>query len=368
MIVATTAYYGYRRWSASRPLEWTGTIEARTIEVGSRTGGRVKSVLVREGDHVDAGQPILVLESGDLDAQHTIAEAQLDQAKATLAKLRAGPRSEEIAQARARADAANAALLELQHGARYEQIRAAQGRVAAAQSAVDKAKLDFERATKLHDSGAISKAELDGADSALKGTTAQLDVAQQSLQELQSGSRKETLDQASSRAKEAEANAKLVEAGARSEDILAAEAQVKGAEGRLAQLDVVVSELTIRAPVAARVETLDFRPGDLLGPNATAATLLEDTELFARIYVPETQLGFIHPGDEVPVYVDSFPDKAFSGVVDHIDMRGQYSPRNLQTADERANQVFAARVSLKGDASDLRAGMAAVIRVRRGSR
>jgi len=115
--------------------------------------------------------------------------------------------------------------------------------------------------------------------------------------------------------------------------------------------------------VAGRIESLDLRPGTILGPSATAATILEDNQLYVRIYVPETQIGRIHPGDEVPISVDSFPKRTFKGVVDHINAVGEYTPRNLQTADERADQVFATRISLREGADDLRAGMAAFITV-----
>ena len=82
-----------------------------------------------------------------------------------------------------------------------------------------------------------------------------------------------------------------------------------------------------------------------------------------RIYVPETQIGHIKVGEEVPITVDSFPIAAFKGKVEHINERGEYSPRNLQTADERADQVFAARIGLVEGKDELRAGMAASIQV-----
>jgi len=126
----------------------------------------------------------------------------------------------------------------------------------------------------------------------------------------------------------------------------------------------MLDELVVKAPRPARVEALDLRPGDILAPNAPAATLLEEGELYVRIYVPETELGRIAVGQGVPVHVDTFPDQTFAGTVEHINMVGEYSPRNLQTADERADQVFAARVDVP-NASKLRAGMAAFIQVPR---
>jgi HlyD family secretion protein len=81
------------------------------------------------------------------------------------------------------------------------------------------------------------------------------------------------------------------------------------------------------------------------------------------VYVPETQIGRIKVGQDVPISVDSFADRSFKGKVEHINERGEYSPRNLQTADERADQVFAVRIGLVKGKEELRAGMAATIRV-----
>jgi HlyD family secretion protein len=363
--VALAAYLGYRAYQSTRPYEWSGTVEARTISIGSRTGGRVKEVLVREGDRVKAGQVLVTLEVGDLEAQRLQAQGQLDQAQANLDKLEKGSRPEEIEQAKARATTAVAAFEEAKHGARSEQISATKARLVAAQVGVDKAQLDAGRAHKLIASGAISQAEVDNADSALHGAIAQRDAAKEALDELENGERKEDIAQAAAKALEAQANAKLVVAGTRVEDIRAAHAMVEAAQGRFDQVKVEIDELSITASRAARVEALDLRPGDILAPNATAATLLEDDELYVRIYVPETLIGRIRVSQEVPVTVDSFAHRAFKGVVEHINSVGEYSPRNLQTADERADQVFATRIGLREGKDDLRAGMAAFITVPR---
>jgi multidrug resistance efflux pump len=155
----------------------------------------------------------------------------------------------------------------------------------------------------------------------------------------------------------------LVVAGSRVEDLKAAQAQVAGAQGRVDEINVMMGELTITSPLPARVEALDLRPGDIIAPNATAAVLLEEKQLYVRIYVPETLLGHLKIGQAVQVSVDSFSNQFFQGVVEHINQVGEYSPRNLQTADERADQVFATRVGLRTGFDQLRAGMAAFIQV-----
>src|SRR5881398_497856 len=97
--VLALGYGGYRLYQAHQPYEWSGTVEARTITVGSRAGGRVKAVLVREGDRVKGGQSLLELEPGDLFAQKLQAQGALDQMQATLEKLEKGARPEEIEEA-----------------------------------------------------------------------------------------------------------------------------------------------------------------------------------------------------------------------------------------------------------------------------
>ena len=362
-LIAALAYGGYRLHLARQPYEWSGTVEARTIAIGSRAGGRVKEVLVREGDRVTAGQVLVRLEAGDWLAQLLQAEGQLTQVQAMLEKVKRGARPEEIEQARARVATAKAALDEAVAGPRPEQVAAAQSRLEAQAIAVEKAELDARRIHKLAESGAAARVDVDNADIGLKSALAQRDALAHQYDEMKNGSRREQLAQAKAREVEQYASERLVSAGARVEDIKAAQGSVDAARGRVDQIKSMVDELAIRASVAARVEALELRPGDILAANATAVTLLEDEQLYVRIYVPETQLGHIQVGQRVPVTVDSFPGQSFEGTVEHINNRGEYSPRNLQTADERADQVFATRIGIISGRDQLRAGMAAFIRV-----
>lgn len=366
LVIAVLAWYGWHRWRLARaPYEWSGTVEAHMISLGSRAGGRVQKVLVKEGDRVKPGDAIVVLEPGDWPAQLQQAQAQLAMMEAALDKLQAGARPEEIAAAKARAQAAQATLQETTAGTRSEEIAAAEARLAAQQAAVARAQKDAERQHKLAAAGAAVPADVDNADLAVQAAIAQRDAAAAQLDELRHGARREQVAQATARAAEQRASEQLLTAGNRVEDIRAAAAQVQGAQGKVDQIQAMIDELMIRAPVAARVEALDLRPGDIIAPNQTAATLVEDDQLYVRIYVPETELGHVAVGRRVAIHVDSFPGEAFGGVVQHINSVGEYSPRNLQTADERADQVFATRVGITGGGDRLRAGMAATITVPR---
>jgi multidrug resistance efflux pump len=314
--LALVAYGVYRVRQAGKPFEWSGTVEARTIEVGSRVGGRVEQVHVREGDSLKAGQTLITLEKGDLPAQRLIAQGQLTQAEGALEKV------------------ASRTL----PTARRAEIAEAQARVQAQAATAEKAKMDQARFRKLFEGGAGTRADADNATLAARNADAQSSALRAQLDVLLHGT---------------------------PQDVKSAEGLVEAARGRLQQIDVALDELAIRAPRAVRVEALDLRPGDILAPNAPAARLLEPAELYVRIYVPETQIGHVHPGQQVPITVDSFPGRSFAGRVESIASEGEFTPRNLQTADERADQVFATRVRIEDGADVLRAGMAAMVRVPR---
>jgi multidrug resistance efflux pump len=357
------SYGGYRIYLQRKPYEWSGTVEARTISVGSRTGGRVKEVKAREGDTVGAGQALVTLEPGDLPAQLVQAGAQLALYQANLEKLQKGARPEELAEARARSLTAQAALEQAVAGTRPEEVGAAEARLAVQEVAVEKAQLDAKRMNALASSQSAAQIDVDNANTELKGAIALRDALKHQLDELKNGSRRTEVAQAQAREMEQSASERLVAAGSRVEDLKAAQAQVDGAQGKVDQIQTQIDELTVIAPLPSRVESLDLRPGDIISPNATAAVLLEEKQLYVRIYVPETLLGHLKLGQTVQVSVDSFANQTFQGVVEHINQVGEYSPRNLQTADERADQVFATRVGLRTGFEQLRAGMAAFIQV-----
>lgn len=315
VLLAVAATY---RFFGGRPpvVVWTGTVEARTALVGSRTGGRVDEIFVREADHVEAGQPLLRLEEGDLPAQREAALAAREEARAQLARL--------VSRARPGATA------------RAAEIATARARLSEATAVLEKARIDAARARRLAAGGAVPLVDVEDAETVVRTSEARRDQQAEALRQLETGT-------------------------ASDRDV--ATAAVRAAEARLAAVDVAIRELVITASRSARVETLDLRPGDILAPNAAAATLLEDDQLFVRIYIPETQLGFARTGQEVLLRVDSFPDRRFRGFIAHIAGVGEYTPRNLQTADERAAQVFAARVEIVEGRHVLRAGMAAFVDV-----
>src|SRR5262249_52906041 len=139
----------------------------------------------------------------------------------------------------------------------------------------------------------------------------------------------------------------------------AAQMKVIQARAQLADIEAQLKEMQVVAPADCILEVLRVKVGDVLPPNGEVATVLLPQHLWVRVYVPEPWLGHIKIGDRVRVQVDSFPGKDFPGVVEQVNRQAEFTPRNVQTVEDRIRQVFGVKIRLPNDDDRLRAGMAA---------
>jgi HlyD family secretion protein len=157
--------------------------------------------------------------------------------------------------------------------------------------------------------------------------------------------------------------AQQADSAARAQDknVEAARMQVAQMRAQLADIDAQLAEMQVTAPTDCVLEVLNVKVGDILVPpfNQEAATLLLTNHLWVRVYVPETWLGRIKLGEQVRVRVDSFPGKDFPGEVEQINRQAEFTPRNVQTVEDRIKQVFGVKIRLPSNDDRLRAGMAA---------
>lgn len=347
VLIVTAVYASWFREDDS--LSGSGTVEARNIRVGSKVGGRVSEVFVREGDEVEAGQILVAFEDEEL-------KAVLEGSKANLEKMERGFRPEEIAEARAAAMQAKAELDQRRNGYRREEIAAAEAELERAKADEIRAQLDFQRYDKLMQDDAVTRQEHDTAEANWKMAAARRKSAQHRLEELKRGYRPEEIAAAESRYLQAQATLEKMLNGNRPEDIALARAQYAVDQSRL-------RETRIESPAAATVEVLDLRPGDLVAPNTPFATLLERDQIYVRIYVPETKIGHVKLGQKGDVRVDSFPSQTFEGVVEQINQQAEFLPRNVQTREERVHQVFGVKLRIHDPSRRIRPGMAADVRL-----
>lgn len=158
--------------------------------------------------------------------------------------------------------------------------------------------------------------------------------------------KRETLDQA--------------ERGSRKEDIAAARAALAQAQARQRYLERQRQETIVAAPADGVVQSFDLRPGDLVGPNQPMLTLLETDQIWVRVFVPETRLATVHIGQKASIRVDGVRDRRFPGTVVEVRSRGEYTPRNVQTIEQRSDLVFGVKVAIT-PTPELKPGMAALV-------
>ncbi len=351
VVVIGLAYLVHQKGRAPELLI-SGILEGDQIKVGSRVGGRVAEIFVDEGQALKTGDVIFRLEPFDLLERLATAEAQEREAAAEVEHLTKGYRVEEIAEAEARRSQLAAKLALMRAGSRQQDIDAAAARLSIAEAKLTLSKLQFSRLTDLERKHVTSTSDADQARCDLSVAEGERESAAQSLNLLKEGFRKEDILAGEASLAEAEARLAMLKAGFREEDIRKAEAALAGAKGNQQAAKRAVDELLVRSPADCRVEAIDLRPGDLVPANSPCVSLLDLTRLRVRAFVPESRLALAKLNDKLRLRFDSFPGKLFHGTVTFVSTEGEFTPRNVQTPEERSKQVFRIMVSIDKDSRE----------------
>ncbi|MCX7683317.1 MAG: efflux RND transporter periplasmic adaptor subunit [Anaerolineae bacterium] len=376
---------------ANGPITASGFIEGEEVSVAPEVSGRIVEITVDRGDRVEAGQVLVRLDDAVLQSQRRQAEAGLAAARANLARVRAGARPQELAAARAalaQAEAArdgafkavldarsvisnplelnaqidaartqvrlaeqnvemaraNLAEVELKRGVYGGkggdtermwnlQVQAAQAALAQAQAELDGARAYLNVLLRIRANPLTLRAQLHAAEAQYRQAEAQVDIAQAALEEL--------------------------EAGPTPEEVALAEAQVRQAEVAVRLVDAQIAQLTLTAPMDGIVTTRSAQVGETAQAGLPLLTIANLDEVTLVIYIPANRIGHVQPGQEVEVRVDSFPGQVFLGQVASIAGEAEFTPRNVQTQEERVHLVFAVRVRIPNPDHLLKAGMPA---------
>ena len=228
----------------------------------------------------------------------------------------------QMSQQKARIAQAQANLTKALRGPRTEEI-------ASARALAENAERDRLRQKQLLEQGVVPQQSYDSA-------ATQARTSREALLELQRGNRREDID--------------------------SAKATLEAEQRQLGYLERQRAESVVTAPAAGVIESMELRPGDLVGPNQPVARILEPGQIWVRVYVPEPQLGRVRVGQRAAIKVDTWPDREFSGKVVEIRTQSEYTPRNVQTLDQRMDQVFGVKVAID-PAPELKPGMAATVRL-----
>ncbi|PKO24014.1 MAG: hypothetical protein CVU38_00955 [Chloroflexi bacterium HGW-Chloroflexi-1] len=435
--VSLSACQGVSLNGNGNELKASGTISATEVKVVAEGSGRVVAVNAAEGDPVQAGQALVVLDAALLQAQRKQADAALAAAKgnqaaaeanataaqANLDQLKAGARPQEIvaeqqavvaaqgrvssaqgqmAQTRgalqaaeAQRDQAVARFAQLKQGARSEQIKAAAVALEQAEAAVRVAQANYDQIASRGDAGRLPQSL------ALQQATLQMEAAKSNYEGLLKGATTPELDQARAGINQAvagivqasatisqteaalvtaqagltaeQARLDLLQAGARPEQIKAAEAQVAAAQAQaeaargqvaaaqaaLNVIDEQLARMTIRAPIDGIVLSRAIEPGEVALPGGALLVLGDLQHPTVTVYLAEDRYGTIRVGQAAQVTVDSFPGRVFSGTVQRIADKAEFTPRNVQTVEGRRATVFAVKLLVLNSDLKLKPGMPA---------
>ena len=349
-------------YSQYRPTSNTvsGFLEANEIRLGSRVGGRVSVVHVQEGQRVAKGQVLIELEPYDLRELQSQARATLAARQADVDRLQSGFRAEEVAQAKSHYEQLVAEHKKLTEGPRQQEIEVARAQLRVAKAQLTLARQSHDRVRSLAEKRAASAEELDQAGERLEAANATVALREQELDLLLVGTRQEDLERSQAQMEEAIHAWELKRNGYRKEDIAAAQASRDAAQFALAAIEKQLEELKIRSPLDGVVEAFDLEPGDLVPPSSPVLSMLDDSHVWVRAYIPQNRLS-VDVGQKLPVSIDSFPHDDFVGTVTFVSRQAEFTPSNVQTPEERAKLVFRTKVALKNPTHRLRPGMSADI-------
>jgi HlyD family secretion protein len=363
----------------TNPNKYSGIMEGNEVSVLSEVGGSITDLKADNGQEVKKGQVLAVVDQRTLKAQVAEAKAALDMAMSKLAEAKAGTRDQEIiksiaaveqSQAQSEqimtqlAKAGDSILLKENQLAQIEK----QWQTSQATLAYQKKKLsELETLAK---QGATPQDQVDAqqeivnqAQSATDNLAQQVQANQTQLAMAQKDkvSLQEQLSEANAGEKAAGAQADLLKEGATSYTIAQLFAQERQAEAKLTEAEIQLSKSIIQSPLDGEVVEKDVSAGEVLKPSAQLFALMEDKYLEVKVYVPEAMIGQITPGQSTQIFVDSFPGKAFRGKVKEIAEKAEFTPKNVETADERTKMVFAVTVEALEGWDQLKAGMPADI-------
>ncbi len=289
-----------------------GTVEARESDLGFRTAGRIELISVDEGDRISEAQLLAVLDQRELAAALAAARARAEAAAATLDELTEGFRSEEIEQARAALRAAERRRLD--------------------------ATRDLERARNLYEDGAISEQALDDRETVATVAESEMQGASERL--------------------------RLLESGTRSERISAQRAALEAAEAEAERVEALLEYARITAPNAGLITIRHREPGEIVSAGAPVLTLMNPDDRWVRIYVRADRVGQLSIGQTATITADAYPERTYTGRVVFIASEAEFTPRDVQTTEERVKLVYRIKVQIVGDPSfDLKPGLAADVRL-----
>lgn len=299
---AFTLWFFFREGEVKGILEASGQVRGTEVTVSSKLPGRVESLKVKEGQAINAGDLIVRISSEEIEAR--------------------------IEQARAQVDASSHRI----HQAR-ESLKRGEADVKEAKSQRDLAGSDYDRYSDLIKKGLVSRSEFDVAEARLKSSGARLEAAKKGREEARAAyeTTKNQVDEAAARVKEVEA---------------------------------ILKDTEIYAPSNGTVINKLVEEGEMVAVGAPVATLIDLSDIYVKVYIPEKDIGKIRLGNPARMYADAFPGRSFEGDVTEISQKAEFTPKEVHMKEERTKLVFGVKVRIKNPEGYLKPGMPVDVKIK----
>jgi HlyD family secretion protein len=321
-------YFLLRPNDRAGTLTLSGNIEVTESRLGFKIAGKLTERLVDEGASIKAGDVLARLDPIDQDQALARARAQEAQSKAYLDQLQNGTRPQEIEAARA-------------------DLQRAQANLAVTVTQLIKAKDDSHRYTDLFERKVVSAQEFETYQTSFKTALGNMDAARE-------------------QAKAAQEQLSLKVEGPRIEEIAQARAKYEADKQARIQAEQQLSYTALLAPYSGVIQSKSAEPGDYLNPGSPVVSLAAIDAVWLRAYLSETDLGKVKIGQDAGVTADSLPGKTFPGKVSFIASQAEFTPKSVQTFEERVKLVYRIKIDLQNPDRQLKPGMPADARLKIG--
>lgn len=358
----------WRKGADPNRIQLHGNIELTETDLSFKVPGRLVELLVDEGAAVKKGDLLARLDKTELERTREREEAGKQMASSALVQLRTGIdyQSETIAGdielKRADLRQAEARLAELVNGSRPEEVQQAWAAEQEAKTQHDVAQRDWERAQRLYKNEDISTAQYDQYRTKAEATSMSLKRAQETLALVKAGPRKEQIDGARAQVDRAKASLRLAEANKldlrrRREEVPARQADIARSDAQLAVYDTQLRDRTLLSPTDGVILTKSAELGEVLAAGAAVITLGDIDKPWVRAYINETDLGRVKLGMPVDVRTDSFKDKIYKGKITFIASQAEFTPKTIQTQEERVKLVYRVKIEVENPQRELKLNM-----------
>jgi HlyD family secretion protein len=365
--------YAYRSGIGRTPdnrIMVSGNIELTEVNIAFKTAGRLIERTVDEGDSVKKGQVVARLDRDQLVAQRDHQAAELASAQAQLAQAQTSLEWEranlagDLEQRKADLDSNESRLQELKNGSRPQEIQESRAAVEAAQSELDRAKRDWDRAQTLYKNDDISTEQYDQYRNRWQSADAAIKQAQQRDALVQAGPRVEVVQAAEGQVQKARGALKMAEANTleikrREQELVTRRDAIESAKATLAQIDAQLADTIAYSPVDGVVLVKSADVGEVLNVGTTVVTIGDIDHPWLRGYVNETALGKVKIGSKARVTTDSYPGKVYDGRVSFISSEAEFTPKQIQTQEERVKLVYRIKIDLDNSRRELKSNMPA---------